>query len=108
MQRFGTAAVGRAFGPVMIAWFTTIGALGIWGIAKEPGILRALLPTYAVGFLVGHFHLAFFSLAAVVLSVTGAEALYADMGHFGRKPISVGWLFLVFPAVTLSYLGQGA
>ncbi|WP_459984164.1 potassium transporter Kup [Nocardioides sp. AN3] len=108
VQRFGTAAVGRAFGPVMIAWFTTIGALGIWGIAKEPGILRALLPTYAVGFLVGHFHLAFFSLAAVVLSVTGAEALYADMGHFGRKPISVGWLFLVFPAVTLSYLGQGA
>jgi KUP system potassium uptake protein len=108
VQRFGTAAVGRAFGPVMILWFTTIGGLGAWGITHEPGILRALSPTYAVGFLFGHFHLAFFAMAAVVLSVTGAEALYADMGHFGRKPISVGWLFLVYPACTLSYFGQGA
>jgi KUP system potassium uptake protein len=108
VQRFGTAAVGRAFGPVMILWFITIGGLGARGIAHDPGILRALSPTYAVGFLGGHFHLAFFALAAVVLSVTGAEALYADMGHFGRKPISVGWLFLVYPACTLSYLGQGA
>ena len=108
VQRFGTAVVGRAFGPVMIVWFVTIGGLGISGIAHEPGILRALSPTYAVGFLFGHFHLAFFAMAAVVLSVTGAEALYADMGHFGRKPISVGWLFLVYPACTLSYFGQGA
>ncbi|MDH2416052.1 KUP/HAK/KT family potassium transporter [Nocardioides sp. CER19] len=108
VQRFGTTAVGRAFGPVMILWFTTIGGLGLWGIAREPGILRALSPTYAVGFLLGHFHLAFFALAAVVLSVTGAEALYADMGHFGRKPISVAWLFLVYPACTLNYFGQGA
>ncbi|GAA1977083.1 potassium transporter Kup [Nocardioides panacihumi] len=108
VQRFGTAVVGRAFGPVMIVWFVTIGGLGISGIVHEPGVLRALLPTYAVGFLFGHFHLAFFALAAVVLSVTGAEALYADMGHFGRKPISVGWLFLVYPACTLSYFGQGA
>lgn len=108
VQRFGTAAVGRAFGPVMILWFVTIGGLGARGITREPEILRALSPTYAVGFLVGHFHLAFFALAAVVLSVTGAEALYADMGHFGRRPISVGWLFLVYPACTLSYLGQGA
>jgi KUP system potassium uptake protein len=107
-QRFGTAAVGRLFGPVMIAWFVTIGACGIWGITLEPEILRALSPTYAVGFLAGHFHLAFFALAAIVLSVTGAEALYADMGHFGRRPISVGWIFLVFPACALSYLGQGA
>ena len=108
VQRFGTSVVGRAFGPVMIAWFVTIGGLGAWGITREPGILRALSPTYAVGFLAGHFHLAFFALAAVVLAVTGAEALYADMGHFGRKPISVGWLLLVYPACTLSYLGQGA
>jgi KUP system potassium uptake protein len=108
VQRFGTAAVGRYFGPVMIGWFGAIGVCGVWGITKEPGILKALSPTYTVGFLVGHFHIAFFALAAVVLAVTGAEALYADMGHFGRKPISVGWIFLVFPACALSYLGQGA
>ena len=108
VQRFGTTAVGRFFGPVMIAWFTAIGACGVWGITREPGILRALSPGYAAGFIVGHFPVAFFALAAVVLAVTGAEALYADMGHFGRAPISVGWIFLVFPACTLSYLGQGA
>jgi KUP system potassium uptake protein len=108
VQRFGTAAVGRLFGPVMIAWFAAIGASGVWGITREPGILKALSPSYAVGFLAGHFHIAFFALAAIVLAVTGAEALYADMGHFGRRPISVGWIFLVFPACALSYLGQGA
>jgi KUP system potassium uptake protein len=108
VQRFGTAFVARFFGPVMVAWFAAIGACGVWGITKEPGILRAISPTYAVGFLVGHFDVAFFALAAVVLAVTGAEALYADMGHFGRRPISVAWLFLVFPAAALSYLGQGA
>ena len=108
VQRFGTAIVGRFFGPVMVVWFAVIGACGAWGITKEPGILRAISPTYAVGFLVGHFDIAFFALAAVVLAVTGAEALYADMGHFGRRPISVGWIFLVFPAAALSYLGQGA
>jgi KUP system potassium uptake protein len=107
-QKLGTAAVGRLFGPVMVAWFVAIGACGMWGISMEPAILKALSPTYAAGFLAGHFHYAFFALAAIVLSVTGAEALYADMGHFGRKPISVGWIFLVFPACTLSYLGQGA
>ncbi|PUB25961.1 KUP system potassium uptake protein [Promicromonospora sp. AC04] len=107
-QKFGTAAVGRLFGPVMITWFVVIGACGVWGITSEPEILKALSPTYALGFLAGHFDLAFFALAAIVLSVTGAEALYADMGHFGRRPISVGWIFLVLPACTLSYLGQGA
>ncbi|GAA4129548.1 potassium transporter Kup [Nocardioides fonticola] len=107
-QRFGTAAVGRLFGPVMIGWFVAIGACGIYGIVREPAILRALSPTYAVGFLAGHFDLAFFALAAIVLSVTGAEALYADMGHFGRRPLSLGWIALVFPACALSYLGQGA
>jgi KUP system potassium uptake protein len=108
VQRFGTAAVARFFGPVMVAWLAVIGACGVWGITKEPGILRAISPTYAVGFLAGHFGIAFFALAAIVLAVTGAEALYADMGHFGRRPISVAWLFLVFPAAALSYLGQGA
>ena len=108
VQRRGTATVGRFFGPVMILWFVSIAALGVGGIARNPDILRALSPTYALGFLAGHFHIAFFALAAVVLAVTGAEALYADMGHFGRKAITVGWLGLVLPACTLNYFGQGA
>lgn len=86
----------------------TIGAAGISGIVANPSILAALSPTYAIGFLFGQFHIAFFALAAVVLAVTGAEALYADLGHFGRGAISRGWLILVFPACTLSYFGQGA
>jgi KUP system potassium uptake protein len=108
VQRRGTATVGRLFGPVMIVWFVTIGVLGAVGIGDEPAILRALSPTYALGFLVHHFATAFFSLAAVVLAVTGAEALYADMGHFGRRSITRAWLGLVFPALLLSYFGQGA
>jgi KUP system potassium uptake protein len=108
LQRFGTAAVGRLFGPVMGIWFTAIGAIGVRGIAGHPEILKALSPSYAVGFLVGHFPVAFFSLTAVVLAVTGAEALYADMGHFGRSAITRVWLLPVFPACILSYLGQGA
>ena len=107
-QRHGTATVGRLFGPVMIAWFTAIGALGVTAIADHPEILKALSPVYAVKFMIGHFHIAFFSLAAIVLSVTGAEALYADMGHFGRRAITWGWLLLVLPGCALSYLGQGA
>ncbi|MFZ0000343.1 MAG: KUP/HAK/KT family potassium transporter, partial [Trebonia sp.] len=108
LQRLGTGAVGRMFGPVMVLWFSVIAACGIHGIAGNPSILKALSPTYAGAFLFGHFGTAFFSLAAVVLAVTGAEALYADMGHFGRGPITRSWLFLVFPAVILNYLGQGA
>ncbi|MCC9306165.1 potassium transporter Kup [Kitasatospora sp. RB6PN24] len=108
VQRRGTAAVGRVFGPVMIVWFAAIGAFGATGIADHPEILRALSPGYALGFLFGHFGTAFFALAAVVLAVTGAEALYADMGHFGRRSITRAWLVLVFPACVLSYLGQGA
>jgi KUP system potassium uptake protein len=108
VQRHGTAVVGRFFGPVMIVWFVAIGACGVNGIVDNPEILKALSPTYALTFLLGHFHIAFFSLAAIVLSVTGAEALYADMGHFGRKAITYGWLGLVLPALTLSYFGQGA
>ncbi|MGA5463829.1 potassium transporter Kup [Mycobacterium sp. NPDC050041] len=108
VQSRGAAAIGRFFGPVMIVWFTVIGACGVRGIATHPQILKALSPTYAVEFLVGHFHIAFFSLAAIVLAVTGAEALYADMGHFGRRAITIGWLGVVLPACTLNYLGQGA
>jgi KUP system potassium uptake protein len=108
VQRRGTATVGRLFGPVMIVWFSAIAVCGIGGIRRHPDILRALSPTYALGFLAGHFEVAFFALAAIVLAVTGAEALYADMGHFGRRAITRGWLWLVFPACVLSYLGQGA
>jgi KUP system potassium uptake protein len=107
-QRLGTGAVGRVFGPVMIVWFTVIGVCGIRGIAGHPEVLKALSPSYALSFLFGHFSTAFFALAAVVLAVTGAEALYADMGHFGRGAITRAWLVLVFPACILSYLGQGA
>ena len=107
VQRQGSAIVGRFFGPVMVAWFVTIATCGIGGVVTHPQILQALSPTYALSFITGNFHIAFFALAAVVLAVTGAEALYADMGHFGRKAITRGWL-LVLPACTLSYLGQGA
>jgi KUP system potassium uptake protein len=92
----------------MIVWFLAIAMWGVRGIAEHPEMLKALSPTYAVEFFFGHFSIAFFSLAAVVLAVTGAEALYADMGHFGRPAITRAWLVLVFPACILSYLGQGA
>jgi KUP system potassium uptake protein len=108
LQRLGTGAVGRLFGPVMAIWFAVIAAWGIRGVVSDPAILKALSPSYAAAFLFGHFGTAFFSLSAVVLAVTGAEALYADMGHFGRGPITRAWLFLVFPALILNYLGQGA
>jgi KUP system potassium uptake protein len=108
LQRMGTAAVGRLFGPVMLVWFLAIAACGVKGISAHPEILKALSPTYALDFFFNHFSIAFFALAAVVLAVTGAEALYADMGHFGRAPITRAWLVLVFPACLLSYMGQGA
>jgi KUP system potassium uptake protein len=108
VQRLGTGAVGRVFGPVMAVWFTVLAALGLRGIAAHPVILEALSPSYALGFLFGHFGIAFYSLTAVVLAVTGAEALYADMGHFGRQPVSRAWLLVVFPACILNYFGQGA
>jgi KUP system potassium uptake protein len=108
VQRRGTAAVGRMFGPVMTVWFLVIAACGVAGITRHPEILKALSPTYALGFLFGHVGTAFFALAAIVLAVTGAEAIYADMGHFGRPAITRAWLALVFPACVLSYFGQGA
>jgi KUP system potassium uptake protein len=108
IQRLGTGAVGRIFGPVMVLWFTTIAVFGINEVAQHPGILRALSPTYAAAFFADDGLTAFLALGGVVLAVTGAEALYADMGHFGRSPIRRAWFFLVFPALTLNYLGQGA
>ena len=108
VQRRGTGTVGRFFGPVMIVWFVSIAACGVGGIFGHPQVLKALSPTYALSFIAGHFSVGFFALAAVVLAVTGAEALYADMGHFGRSAIVRAWLFLVLPACTLNYFGQGA
>jgi KUP system potassium uptake protein len=108
IQRFGTEAVGRLFGPVMAVWFTVLAAAGLAEVIGSPGILRALLPTYGIAFFVSDPLIAFLSLGAVVLAVTGAEALYADMGHFGRPAIRRAWFFFVFPALTLNYLGQGA
>jgi KUP system potassium uptake protein len=108
LQRLGTGTVGRLFGPVMAFWFLTIGAWGVRGVWGHAEMLQALSPSYAVRFIVDDPETAFFSLAAVVLAVTGAEALYADLGHFGRKPITRAWLLIVFPACILSYAGQGA
>ena len=108
LQRLGTAVVGRLFGPVMVFWFATIGFWGARGVSHHPEMLKALSPSYALAFITGHPTAAFFSLAAVVLAVTGAEALYADMGHFGPAPIRAAWLLLVFPACILSYMGQGS
>jgi KUP system potassium uptake protein len=108
IQRFGTGAVGRLFGPVMGLWFTVLAVAGIGQIADTPSILKALSPSYAVTFFTDHPGTAFIALGSVVLAVTGAEALYADMGHFGRSPIRRAWFMFVFPALTLNYLGQGA
>ena len=107
-QRFGTGVVGRVFGPVMALWFVVIGLGGVGEVAQQPGILRALSPTYAIAFITEHGAVAFIALGSVVLAITGAEALYADMGHFGPSPIRLAWFLLVFPALILNYLGQGA
>jgi KUP system potassium uptake protein len=107
-QRHGTARVGGVFGPIMALWFVTIAVLGVREIARAPEILLAVNPWYAVQFFFTHGSTAFILLGAVVLAVTGAEALYADMGHFGKRPIRVAWLTLVFPALLLNYFGQGA
>jgi KUP system potassium uptake protein len=108
IQRRGTGSIGRLFGPIMLVWFATIAALGIRGISMHPEVLKALSPSYAFDFLFHSGSTGFFSLASVVLAITGCEALYADMGHFGRPAITRAWLLLVFPALILCYLGQGA
>ena len=107
-QRFGTKRIGALFGPVMTLWFAVLALAGLPELVRAPSVLRGLSPTYALAFLVERPFVAFVALGAVVLCITGAEALYADMGHFGRAPIRRAWFFLVFPALTLNYLGQGA
>lgn len=108
IQRTGTARVGAMFGPIMLAYFATIATLGVISAAHTPEVLWAFLPTYAANFFVVDPFAAFLALGSVVLAVTGAEALYADMGHFGRKPIRFSWLWFVLPALMCNYLGQGA
>ncbi len=108
IQRTGTARVGAMFGPIMLGYFATIAVLGTLSVIKTPEVLWALLPSYAVHFFAIDGLAAFLALGSVVLAVTGAEALYADMGHFGRKPIRVSWLWFVLPALMLNYMGQGA
>ena len=108
VQNRGTEQVSYFFGPIMVVWFLVIAAMGLYHLSDAPGILVALNPTHALAFLVNNGFASFIVLGSVFLAVTGGEALYADMGHFGRKPIRIAWGILVFPSLTLSYLGQGA
>jgi len=108
IQRHGTHHVGRFFGPVMVLWFLTLATLGVYNVLQAPAVLAAVNPLHAIEFFAAHRGYAFLVLGAVVLAVTGAEALYADMGHFGRKPIRLAWFFFVLPALLLNYFGQGA
>ncbi|MES2583947.1 MAG: potassium transporter Kup [Pseudomonadota bacterium] len=108
VQKRGTASMGRFFGPIMVVWFIVIAGLGIVNIAADPHILVAISPHYALGFMWENPGITFIILGAVVLCVTGGEALYADMGHFGKKPIRVAWFLVAMPALTLNYFGQGA
>jgi KUP system potassium uptake protein len=108
IQSRGTNTIGKLFGPVMCLWFATIGALGLWQIVLEASVLRALSPTYALAYFAAHGVSGLPILGSVVLAVTGGEALYADMGHFGAKPIRVAWLFIALPTLVLNYFGQGA
>ena len=107
-QRAGTAKVGRIFGPITLVWFVAIAVLGIRGILMQPEILKAFNPLHGLSFLAGHGKIGLVVLGSVVLAVTGGEALYADMGHFGPRPIRLAWFVAVFPALILNYLGQGA
>jgi KUP system potassium uptake protein len=108
VERFGTAIIGKVFGPVMLVWFTSLGAMGLAEVVHAPGVFAALNPITGIEFLASHTGVAIAILGSVVLAVTGGEALYADMGHFGRAPIQRAWLYLVFPCLLLNYFGQGA
>lgn len=108
IQRHGTRAVGLYFGPIMVGWFTTLGVLGVIEIVLHPEVLAALNPAHAAHFVAEHPLLAFFALGAVVLAVTGGEALYTDMGHFGKSPVRIAWFGFVMPALVMNYFGQGA
>src|SRR5712691_5123675 len=107
-QRRGTAGVASLFGPIMVIWFAAIALAGLFHIRDDPGVLFAINPYYAVTFLYDHGHIGLVTLGAVFLVVTGGEALYADLGHFGRKPIQIAWFGLVLPALVINYFGQGA
>jgi KUP system potassium uptake protein len=108
IQRHGTTSIGAWFGPIMSVWFATLAGLGIWHIASMPSILLALNPVYAINLFQQHALIAYIALGSVVLALTGAEALYADMGHFGKRPIRIAWTAFVAPALVLNYFGQGA
>ena len=108
IQRFGTSFVGKLFGPIMMVWFLTISLGGIWQIAQYPKILLSLSPLSAVNFIISNPIVAFVSMTAVILAITGVEALYADLGHFGRRPILRAWYFVVLPSLIICYMGQGA
>lgn len=107
-QRYGTAKVGKVFGPIMLVWFTALAAIGVLNLFHAPEVLKAFNPWWAVRFFMEHHFHGIFILGAVVLAVTGGEALYADMGHFGARPIRLAWYYFVLPALMLNYLGQGA
>ncbi|MBI6898131.1 potassium transporter Kup [Pseudomonas putida] len=108
VQKHGTEKIGKLFGPIMVTWFVVLGALGVHGISQSPEVLKAFNPAWALNFFIVHPGMGVAILGAVVLALTGAEALYADMGHFGRKPIARAWFALVLPALVLNYFGQGA
>ncbi|WP_088279972.1 potassium transporter Kup [Ideonella sp. A 288] len=108
VQRFGTGGIGKAFGPITLVWFATLVALGLPHVLANPAVLVALNPAYAIGFFIHNPLVAFIGLGAVVLCVTGGEALYADMGHFGKRPIRIAWYGVVMPALVVNYFGQGA
>ena len=107
-QGYGTHRVAAAFGPIMIVWFVVIGGAGVWQITRNPGVLAAVSPLHAIDFMTANIVIGLTTLGAVFLAVTGAEALYADLGHFGRKPITYAWFLFVLPALLLNYFGQGA
>ena len=108
LQPLGSGRIGRLFGPIMTLWFVTIGVLGLHGILRHPGVLAAIDPRYGLGYLFTHGMTGFLVLGGVFLCATGAEALYADMGHFGPRPIRVAWYGLVLPTLLLNYAGQAA
>ncbi|WP_029685115.1 low affinity potassium transporter Kup [Tatumella saanichensis] len=108
IQKHGTGLVGKLFAPIMLAWFVVLGVLGVSGILKNPAVLQALNPWHAIEFFIHYKTVSFFALGAVVLAITGVEALYADMGHFGKLPIRIAWFTVVLPSLVLNYFGQGA
>ena len=108
VQRHGTGTMGKLFGPLTLAWFLSIGVLGLWSVMQTPFVLAMVSPHWAINFVVQQPYVAFLTMGAVILTITGGEALYADMGHFGRMPIKLAWFFIVLPCLLLNYAGQGA